>query len=91
MIPDIVCVHLLLGGVDLGVAVDDDVSGGLFRENFGIDVVNTEDGSLCSPGLPQSERLHNTENTPCRKAAREMDENMLYWKRGARSRDGLLL
>ena len=33
----------------------------------------------------------NTENTPCRKAAREMDENMLYWKRGARSRDGLLL
>jgi hypothetical protein len=30
-----------------------------------------------------------TENARCRRAAREMDENMLYWYCGARSRDGL--
>ena len=40
MIPDVVCVHFLFGGVERGIAVDDDVPGGLFRENFGIDVGN---------------------------------------------------
>ena len=33
--------------------------------------------------------LNRTENARCRSAAREMDENMLYWYCGARSRDGL--
>ena len=30
-----------------------------------------------------------TENARCRRAARKMDENMLYWYCGAKSRDGL--
>ena len=38
MISDIVCVQLLLGRVDLGVAMDDYVTGCLFSENLRIDV-----------------------------------------------------
>lgn len=40
MIPSIVCVQFLLIGVDLGVAVDDNISGGLFSENLRIDIRN---------------------------------------------------
>ena len=36
------------------------------------------------------ETVRRPGNTSCRKAAHEIDENMLYWKRGAGSRDGLL-
>ena len=38
MIPDIVCVQLLLCGIDLSVAVDDHVSGSLLPENLRIDI-----------------------------------------------------
>ena len=38
MIPGIVCVQFLLSGVDLGVAVDNNISGGLFSENLRKDI-----------------------------------------------------
>ena len=38
MIPEVVGVHLLLSGVDFGIAMDDHMPGGLFRKIFRIDV-----------------------------------------------------
>ena len=38
IIPDIVCVQLLLCRIDLGVTVDDHVSGSLLPENLRIDI-----------------------------------------------------
>lgn len=38
MIPYVVGVHLLLGRVDFGIAMDDHISGCLFRKDFRIDV-----------------------------------------------------
>lgn len=40
MIPGIVRVQFLLIEVNLGVAVDDNISGGLFSENLRIDIRN---------------------------------------------------
>ena len=38
MISHVVGVHLLLGRVNLGIAMDDDIPSSLFREDFSIDV-----------------------------------------------------
>ena len=38
MIPDIIGMHFLLGRVNFGVAVDDNITGGLFRKDLSIDV-----------------------------------------------------
>ena len=40
MIPDIIRVHFLLSGIDLGVAVDDHIPGSLFPKDLLIDVRN---------------------------------------------------